>query len=257
MLALRAKSAEAENRGGLHPRHGSPATRSIAWAPPKTIPGSRKLSTNSSRSLPTTGAEPSYSTYSALRSKTSPPGNMPCTFAQNRQGIPPKASAPKSARGLLSRLEAVGKPFDLTFNDAISGTEISMQKLRGKIVVVDFWATWCGPCVAEMPRMKELYAKYHGKGVEFIGVSLDYSAAEGGLDRLKAFVAKNEIPWPQYYQGHGWESDFSRGLGIDSIPTMFLVDQQGKLFSLDARARLETLIIELMNRKALKDPRPK
>jgi thiol-disulfide isomerase/thioredoxin len=167
----------------------------------------------------------------------------------------PESGRAKSARGLLSRLDAVGKEFDLTFNDAISGTKISMQSLRGKIVVVDFWATWCGPCVAEMPRMKELYAKYHDKGVAFIGVSLDYSKEEGGLDKLKAFVAKNEIPWPQYYQGNGVDSDFARGLGINSIPTVFLVDQKGKLFSLDAGGKLETLIPELMNRKVTKDDR--
>ena len=66
----------------------------------------------------------------------------------------------------------------------------------------------------------------------------------------KAFVAKNEIPWPQYYQGNGGESEFSRGLGINSIPAVFLVDQKGKLFSLDARGKLETLIPELMNRQS-------
>jgi thiol-disulfide isomerase/thioredoxin len=167
----------------------------------------------------------------------------------------PESGRAKAARGLLSRFDAVGKAFDLTFNDAISGTEISMQSLRGKIVVVDFWATWCGPCVAEMPRMKELYAKYHDKGVTFIGVSLDHSKNEGGLDKLRAFVAKNEISWPQYYQGNGGESDFSRSLGINSIPTVFLVDQKGKLFSLDAGDKLETLILELMNRVVTKDGR--
>jgi thiol-disulfide isomerase/thioredoxin len=165
----------------------------------------------------------------------------------------PASERAKAARGLLGRLDAVGRPFDLTFNDAISGAEISMRRLRGKIVVVDFWATWCGPCVAEMPRMKELYAKYHDKGVEFIGVSLDYSKDEGGLDKLKAFVARNDIPWPQYYQGNGFESDFSLGLGVNSIPTVFLVDQQGKLFSLDAGGKLETLIPELMSRTPPKD----
>jgi thiol-disulfide isomerase/thioredoxin len=154
---------------------------------------------------------------------------------------------------LVGKLDAVGKTFDLTFNDATSGTEVSTRNLRGKIVVVDFWATWCSPCVAEMPRMKQLYATYHNKGVEFIGVSLDRSQAEGGLDELKAFVTKNQIPWPQFYQGNGWESDFSFGHGINSIPTVFLVDQNGKLVSVDAGDKLETLILELMNRSAPKD----
>jgi thiol-disulfide isomerase/thioredoxin len=158
----------------------------------------------------------------------------------------PDSSRAKAAQGLLGRLDTVGKSFDLMFNDAITGAEISMERLRGKIVVVDFWATWCGPCVAEMPRMKELYAKYHDKGVEFIGVSLDYSPDEGGLDKLKTFVAKNQIPWPQYYQGHGWESDFSQRLGIEAIPTVFLVNQEGKLVSLSAGDKLETLINALI-----------
>jgi thiol-disulfide isomerase/thioredoxin len=165
----------------------------------------------------------------------------------------PESERAKVAGKLLSRLAAVGKTFDLTFNDAISGTRVSMQNLRGKIVVVDFWATWCGPCVAEMPRMKALYAKYHEKGVEFIGVSLDYPREEGGFDRLKAFVAKNEIPWPQYYEGRGFESEFSEGWGINSVPAVFLVDREGKLSSVDAGDKLETLILELMNRPAAKD----
>ena len=73
--------------------------------------------------------------------------------------------------------EAVGKPFALEFMDAISGSPVSIQRLKGKVVVVDFWATWCGPCVAEMPKMKSLYAEYKNKGVQFIGVSLDQNGS--------------------------------------------------------------------------------
>jgi thiol-disulfide isomerase/thioredoxin len=152
----------------------------------------------------------------------------------------------KMAQGLIRQTNAVGKPFDLTFTDAISGKEISLQKdLKGKVVVIDFWATWCGPCVGEMPKNKEIYSQYKDKGVEFIGVSLDQPAPEG-LNALKTFIAKNEIPWPQYFEGKGWDSDFSAGWGINSIPTMFVIDKQGKLASVSARGQLETLIPKLL-----------
>jgi hypothetical protein len=97
--------------------------------------------------------------------------------------------------------------------------------------------------------MKKLYAKYHEKGVEFIGVSLDQPKEDGGLDALKKYVKENEIAWPQYYQGNYWNSEFSRAWGINSIPTMFLVDQDGKLVSVDARGKLETMIPELLKKK--------
>ena len=145
--------------------------------------------------------------------------------------------------------DAVGKPFELTFTDAISGSEVSMENLRGKVVVVDFWATWCGPCVGEMPHMKELYAQHKDKGVEFIGVSLDAPEAEGGLDELKNFVKENEIAWPQYYQGNGWQSEFSQKWGINGIPTVFIVDADGNLYFVNARGRLDTLIPELLAKR--------
>ena len=97
----------------------------------------------------------------------------------------------KEVQQVRHQRESVGKPFDLEFTDAVSGSKVSMRKLKGKVVVVDFWATWCGPCVAEIPRMKELYAKYRNEGVKFIGVSLDEPRERGGLDSLKKFVKDN------------------------------------------------------------------
>ena len=154
------------------------------------------------------------------------------------------------ARGKLLQLDPVGKPFALEFSEATSGAAVSMKGLKGKVVVVDFWATWCGPCVAEMPALKKLYAEYKDKGVEFIGVSLDYK--DGGLDQLKAFVNKEGIAWPQYFQGDGFDSDFSTSWGINAIPVIFLVDQEGKLFSVKARGKLETMIPALLNRRVPK-----
>ena len=161
-------------------------------------------------------------------------------------------TSPEAGRikGIHRRNESTGKPFDLEFTDAIKGTTVSIKGLKGKVVVIDFWATWCGPCVAEMPKMKQLYAKYHDQGVEFIGVSLDVPQAQGGLDRLKKFVKENEIPWPQYYQGNYWQSEFSSSWGINAIPAVFVVDQEGKLYSVEARGKLETIIPELLKKKA-------
>jgi thiol-disulfide isomerase/thioredoxin len=153
-------------------------------------------------------------------------------------------------KGARHQREAVGKPFDLEFTDAIKGSTVSIKGLKGKVVVIDFWATWCGPCVAEMPKMKELYAKYRDQGVEFIGVSLDQPKEQGGLDKLKNFVEENKIAWPQYYQGKGWQSEFSMSLGINAIPCVFVVDTEGKLYSVEARGKLEEMIPELLKKKS-------
>ena len=162
----------------------------------------------------------------------------------------PESPEAPLARGLLRRLDLEGKELDLAFDDAITGRAVLLRDFRGKVVVLDFWATWCGPCLADMPRIKELYARYHPRGVEFIGVSLDLPRAEGGLDQLRKYVARKAVPWPQYYQGNGWESDFSRGLGIRSVPTLFVVDPAGKLVDLDAGDDLEKRIVEQLGRSA-------
>lgn len=160
----------------------------------------------------------------------------------------PKSRVVSAVEGSLKQFEGLGKPFELAFTDAIKGSEISIKGLKGKVVVIDFWATWCGPCVAEMPKMKKLYSDFHDKGVEFIGVSLDAPKEEGGLDKLKEFVATNEIPWPQYYQGNGWNSEFSKSWYINGIPALFVVDAEGKLFSVEARGKLDKMLPELLEK---------
>ena len=161
----------------------------------------------------------------------------------------PGSSPAEQIKGLRKQRESIGKPFELEFSEAIKGETVSIKGLKGKVVVIDFWATWCGPCVAEMPKMKTLYAEYKPKGVEFIGVSLDQPKETGGLDKLKKFVADKEIGWPQYYQGMGWLSELSMWWGINSIPCVFIVDADGNLYSTEARGKLETLIPELLAKR--------
>jgi thiol-disulfide isomerase/thioredoxin len=171
-------------------------------------------------------------------------------FTRVQKDYPADSRAAKSATAKMRQVDGVGKPFELSFTDAISGKTIDVQKdLRGKVVVVDFWATWCGPCVGEMPHMKELYSQFKPKGVEFIGISLDQPEDKGGLDALKKFVADNKIEWPQYYQGNFWQSEFSSGWGINSIPALFVVDHDGKLYSTNARGKLEQILPELIAKR--------
>jgi thiol-disulfide isomerase/thioredoxin len=160
----------------------------------------------------------------------------------------PESPVATGAKGSLEVLEKVGKPFDLAFDDAVTGKSVSIRGLKGKVVVLDFWATWCGPCVAEMPKMKSLYSEFKDKGVEFIGVSLDKPKDEGGLAKLKEFVAKNGITWPQHYDGQAWESPLIEQLGITEIPAVFLIDAEGKLAEVRARGRLVTLLPEYLTK---------
>jgi thiol-disulfide isomerase/thioredoxin len=119
----------------------------------------------------------------------------------------------------------IGRPFEFAFQDAVSGEPVTSAGLRGRVLVIDFWATWCPPCVAAMPKMKELYEKYAPQGVVFIGVSHD-DAGPAGLQKLLSFVAANEIPWAQYHQAN---RELSRAWNVSGIPSVFVVDQEGRV----------------------------
>ncbi len=147
------------------------------------------------------------------------------------------------ARAMLPLLDNVGKTFDFDFKDAVTGKRFRDENYRGKILVVDWWATWCVPCIQSLPKMKELSAKYKSKGVEFIGVSLDRPEAEGGLKSLLEFVKKNEMPWPQYYLNG--DATFQTLYKVAQIPTVFVVDKDGKIVSIDGYRTLERTLEDM------------
>ena len=134
------------------------------------------------------------------------------------------------------------KPVELKFT-AVDGKEVDLAKMRGKVVLIDFWATWCGPCVAELPNVLKAYEKLHDKGFEIVGISLDQDQA-----KLESFVKEKGMKWSQYFDGKGWQNDISSRFGIQSIPAMWLVDKKGMLVSNDVRGKLEELV-----EKALKE----
>jgi thiol-disulfide isomerase/thioredoxin len=147
-------------------------------------------------------------------------------------------------QGFKKMASAIGTPVSFQFK-ALDGTAIDTAQWKGKVVLVDFWATWCGPCVAEMPRMKSLYDQYHAQGLEVIGISCDESA-----EPLQKFVAAKGIAWPQWppQNDEGWHPE-AKAWGVRGIPTMFLIDKEGLLRSVTARGELETLIPQLLAEK--------
>lgn len=136
----------------------------------------------------------------------------------------------------LEMLAMRSKPLDLSFT-ALDGSKVDLAKLRGKVVLVDFWATWCPPCVEEVPELVETYEKFHDKGFEIVGISLDKDKSA-----LEKFLKENKMTWPQYFDGGGWENKFAQRFKIQSVPTMWLLDREGKLADPAPRGRLEKAI---------------
>jgi cytochrome c biogenesis protein CcmG/thiol:disulfide interchange protein DsbE len=102
------------------------------------------------------------------------------------------------------------------------GKSIDLSKLKGKVVILNFWATWCGPCRQEIPGFIETYKSLHGKGVEIIGISLD----EGGWDVVQPYVTKSNIPYPIVIGDQALTEAYGE---INAIPTTFIINKEGKI----------------------------
>lgn len=146
----------------------------------------------------------------------------------------------EAAAAVLRKLDLAGKPLDLKFT-ALDGREVDLTQMRGKVVLIDFWATWCGPCMRELPNVKATYAKLHPKGFEIVGISFDEEK-----DALTKVLEREQMTWPQFFDGKGWGNEFGRRFGIEGIPTMWLVDKKGIVRDLEARENLEDKVTRFL-----------
>ena len=152
----------------------------------------------------------------------------------------PKISAAAHGRQAQQALGKTALDWKLP---ALDGTTIDFPSLRGKVILVQFWASWCPDCAREMPVVLSTYRQFHERGLEIVGVSLDKDK-----EALLATVRKKGVAWPQYYDGKGWENDLAVRYGVRGIPELWLVDGTGKVVATGVQVdQLEALIPPLLS----------
>lgn len=149
----------------------------------------------------------------------------------------------------VRRLKLQGNAM-LVQGTTLAGQPLDWAKYKGKVVLVDFWATWCGPCLQELPNVKENYEKYHKQGFDVVGISLDENK-----EQLADFLKEEQIPWTNLFAEKG-DQPTARYYGITGIPTAILVGRDGKVISLNARAEILGELLEKEFAKAALPPKP-
>lgn len=126
-----------------------------------------------------------------------------------------------------------------TFNVTdFQGKQVDLSKYKGSVVVMDFWATWCDPCIQEFPKVKNMYNKFKDKTVQFIGVSLD-----DDIEDLRGFVKQEEIEWPQIFDGKRWKGVLPSMYHIQIIPIMLVLDRESKIRYIGSDTETVTRIV--------------
>lgn len=147
------------------------------------------------------------------------PGGESFRIQKSAKVVAEKKAAPAAPR---PELLAVGKPATVFKAKTTDGTAIDFPaSFKGKVVLLDFWAIWCGPCIGELPHLTAAYQKFHDKGFEVLGISLD---RPGDDKKLAAFTKDKNMPWPQVFDGKYWQAEVAQLYGVRSIPTAYLVD---------------------------------
>jgi thiol-disulfide isomerase/thioredoxin len=148
-------------------------------------------------------------------------------YAQLVKDFPNSRPAQKGA-GALTRLGSLGKPIKLSGKDMQGPGTIDLEKYRGKVVLIQYWATWCEPAKQDMVNLKELYSKRAGRDFDIISVCLDEN-----VPQANQFLAQNKLPWKNIYEPGGLDGRLANEMGVMTLPLMILVDQKGNVLNRD------------------------
>jgi len=143
------------------------------------------------------------------------------------------------------KMEAlVGTPSPMFDYENINGGTTSLKEMKGKYVYVDVWATWCGPCIGEIPYLKEVEENFHGKNIEFVSISIDDREDE---EKWRNMVADRELGGIQLFADNSWKSEFVQGYSISGIPRFILIDPEGNIVDGSAPRPSEEELTETLN----------
>ena len=159
------------------------------------------------------------------------------TFAPNTWKFDPTGLRPAFSPGdkprFDPRLTWGAEPFAFEAK-SVDGQTISLDAYKGKVLLLDFWATWCGPCVAQIPEIQATYNKYHAQGLEVVGISLDRNEKD-----LTSFIKARKLPWPQVFDSRDKKVRLSKLYGVTAIPFLLLIGRDGKIEAVNPRNDLE------------------
>ncbi len=157
-----------------------------------------------------------------------------------------KAVDPPKERPMYDpRLKVGAIPLAISGKD-LDGKAVSLAEYQGKVLLLDFWATWCGPCVAELPNVIAAYDKYHAEGFEIVGISLDQ---QNSREKVVKFTQDKKMSWRQIYDGKYWQADNAVAFGIQAIPFTLLIGKDGKIAAVGARGEALAPAIEAALKK--------
>jgi thiol-disulfide isomerase/thioredoxin len=155
----------------------------------------------------------------------------------------------------LARLERLGKPAPAIVAKDVDGKPVSLADFKGRVVLVEFWATWCPPCVASIPALEELERKYRDRGLVILGINVDamhedVQDEKRAMAAVRRFLVRHRVTWTNLLSGGG-TADFAAAYGVEEIPANFLIGRDGKIVAVEQSGEaLERAIVEALGHPA-------